>query len=102
MSFIDILCHAADSMLMESMNISLPEPLKEFVDEQIASGRYSSASEYIRELIRDDEKRKAEARLEALLLEGLGSEEGELTRDDWTAIRKEARQRLAANKKRRR
>jgi antitoxin ParD1/3/4 len=85
-------------MLMESMNISLPEPLKEFVDEQIASGRYSSASEYIR----DDEKRKAEARLETLLLEGLGSEEAELTRDDWTAIRKEARQRLAANKKRRR
>ena len=57
---------------MQSMNISLPEPLKEFVDGQIASGRYSSASEYVRELIREDEKRKAEERLEALLLEGLG------------------------------
>jgi antitoxin ParD1/3/4 len=86
---------------MESMNISLPEPLKQFVDGQIAAGRYSSASEYIRELIREDEKRKAEERLEALLLEGLqGGEESELTRDDWTAIRKEARTRIAANKKR--
>jgi antitoxin ParD1/3/4 len=38
---------------MQSMNISLPEPLKEFVDGQIASGRYSSASEYVRELLRE-------------------------------------------------
>jgi len=41
-------------------------------------------SEYIRELIHDDEKRKAEQRLEALLLEGLESEERELTRQDLT------------------
>ncbi len=81
------------------MNISLPEPLKRFVDKQIASGRYSSASEYIRELIREDEKRRAEDRLEALLLEGLEGEESELTRDDWAAIRSDARARLAANKK---
>ena len=84
---------------VESMNISLPEPLKQFVDRQIASGRYSTASEYIRELIRDDEKRKAEEQLETLLLEGLQGEKTELTRDDWAAIRKEARARLAANKK---
>ena len=63
---------------MESMNISLPEPLKQFVDGQISSGRYSSASEYVRELIRADEKRKAEEALEAKLLEGLNS----LTDDD--------------------
>src|ERR1700683_3495829 len=75
---------------MQSMNISLPEPLKQFVDGQIAAGRYSSASEYIRELIREDEKRKAEERLEALLLEGLKGKESEMTRDDWAAIRKDA------------
>ena len=34
---------------MQTMNISLPEPLKDFVDRQIAAGRYSSASEYLRE-----------------------------------------------------
>jgi antitoxin ParD1/3/4 len=86
---------------MESMNISLPEPLRQFVEGQIASGRYSSASEYIRELIREDEKRKAEQRLEALLLEGLQGEEAELTPGDWAAIRREARARLAMGMKRR-
>ena len=75
---------------MESMNISLPEPLKEFVDGQIAEGRYSSASEYVRELIREDEKRKAEQRLEALLLEGLSGDESKLTRKDFADIRAEA------------
>lgn len=75
---------------MQTMNISLPDPLKEFVDDQIAEGRYSSVSEYIRALIRDDEKRKAEQRLEALLLEGLDSEESELTRTDFDDIRQAA------------
>jgi antitoxin ParD1/3/4 len=84
---------------MQSMNISLPDPLKQFVDGQISTGRYSSASEYIRELIREDEKRKAEERLEALLLEGLQGEETELTRADWDAIRKKAREQLKARKK---
>jgi antitoxin ParD1/3/4 len=85
---------------MDSMNISLPEPLKQFVDGQIASGRYSSASEYVRELIRDDEKRKTQERLEALLLEGLQGEERELTRDDWARIRDQAIAQVQARKKR--
>ena len=84
---------------MQSMNISLPEPMKEFVDGQIAQGRYSSASEYVRELIRADEKRKAEAQLEAKLLEGLNSPESELTAADWRHIRKEALAKLEARKK---
>ena len=75
---------------MQSMNISLPEPLKQFVDGQIAQGRYSSVSEYVRELIRADEKRKAEEQLETLLLEGLQGEEAAFTREDWQAIRQEA------------
>ena len=86
---------------MESMNISLPEPLKQFVDGQISSGRYSSVSEYVRELIRADEKRKAEEQLGAKLLEGLNSAESELTPADWSALRKEALSRLEARKKQR-
>ena len=84
---------------MQSMNISLPEPLKEFVDGQIAAGRYSSASEYVRELIREDEKRKAEERLEALLLEGLEGEETAMTSADWKDIRKEALAQVKARRK---
>jgi antitoxin ParD1/3/4 len=84
---------------MQSMNISLPEPLKEFVDGQIAEGRYSSASEYVRELIRADEKRKAEDRLEALLLDGLSGDETKLTRKDFAEIRAEALAQVQARKK---
>jgi antitoxin ParD1/3/4 len=74
---------------MQTMNISLPDPLKGFVEHQIAGGRYSSVSEYIRELIRDDEKRKSQERLEQMLLEGLAGESTEMTRQDWNDIRTE-------------
>ena len=84
---------------MQSMNISLPEPLKDFVDGQIATGRYSSASEYVRELIREDERRKAQERLEGLLLEGLQGQETELTRQELSDIRKEALAQIQARKK---
>ena len=84
---------------MQSMNISLPDPLKQFVGGQISTGRYNTASEYVRELIRADEKRKAEAQLEAKLLEGLNSAESELTAADWSAIRKEALAKVEARKK---
>ncbi len=75
---------------MQTMNISLPDPLRDFVEHQIADGRYSSVSEYIRELIRDDEKRKSQERLEQMLLEALSGESSEMTRQDWSDIRSEA------------
>ncbi len=58
---------------METMNIALPESMKHFVQERVTEGGYSSVSEYIRELIRADQKRNAEARIDTLLLEGLDS-----------------------------
>ena len=84
---------------MESMNISLPEPLKQFVDGQISTGRYSSASEYVRELIRSDEKRKAQEQLEAKLLKGQNGAETKLTSADWRAIRQQAVARVQARSK---
>lgn len=73
------------------MNVSLPDQLKDFVDDQVSSGRYSSVSEYVRDLIRDDEKRKAQEKLEALLIEGIQSGEATvMTRQDWNDIRTEA------------
>ena len=83
---------------MQSMNISLPEPLKQFVELQIASGRYSSVSEYVRELIREDEKRRAESRVEALLLRGIESPASEWTQADVDHIKDAVRQRLAAKR----
>ena len=56
---------------MSTINISLPEILKSFVDEQVATRGYGTSSEYVRELIRKDQER---TRLRNLLLEGAGSE----------------------------
>ncbi len=72
---------------MQTMNISLPEPMKEFVDEQVTAGHYSSVSEYVRELIRVDEKRKAQERLEVMLREGLNSPASEMTKKDWDELK---------------
>lgn len=83
---------------MNTMNISLPDVLKEFVDQQVVSGRYSSASEYVRELIREDEKRKDQERLEAMLLEGLNSEAAEMRADDWEEIRRKGLARIRSRK----
>ena len=52
------------------MNISLPEALKSFVDDQVGARGYSTSSEYVRELIRKDQDRQ---RLRGLLLEGAES-----------------------------
>ncbi len=58
---------------MDTMNVALPEAMKLFVQEQVSEGGYSSVGEYIRELIRADQERKTEERIDALLLEGLDS-----------------------------
>jgi antitoxin ParD1/3/4 len=55
---------------MSTMNISLPESLKTFVDEQVAGGSYGTSSEYVRELIRRDQDRQ---HLRQLLLDGAAS-----------------------------
>jgi antitoxin ParD1/3/4 len=55
---------------MSTMNISLPDQLKSFVDEQVAERGYGTSSEYIRELIRADQDRQ---RLRKLLLDGAAS-----------------------------
>ena len=54
---------------MATMNVSLPDDLKSFVDEQVA-GRYSTSSEFIRELIRREQDKQ---KLRDLLLEGANS-----------------------------
>ena len=58
---------------METMNIALPESLKQFVQTRVDEGRYDSVSEYVRELIRADQRREAEERIDDLLKEGLES-----------------------------
>jgi len=53
------------------ITISLPETMMEFIDAEVSEGGFDSASDYIRRLVREAQKRKAREELEKLLLEGL-------------------------------
>jgi antitoxin ParD1/3/4 len=64
------ICQTIQSCVMSTMNISLPEALKSFVDEQVSQRGYGTSSEYVRELIRKDQDR---LQLRELLLAGAGS-----------------------------
>jgi antitoxin ParD1/3/4 len=72
-----------------SLNISLPESLRAYIEGEVSRGGYSTPSEYVRELVRADQKRKSEDHLEALLLKGLRSgKPTAMTKKDWTELRK--------------
>jgi antitoxin ParD1/3/4 len=76
---------AKDLAMPATMNISLPEPLKRFVDQQVRDGGFSGTSDYVRELIRKD---RDVAKLRALLLEGASSPVvGEFESDYFATLR---------------
>jgi len=59
---------------MATMNVSLPDPMKEWVEAQAATGRYANASDYVRDLIRKDQERADKiAAMQKLVDEGLAS-----------------------------
>jgi len=81
---------------MASLHVSLSDEMRSFVDQQVQGGAYHNHSEYVRDLIRHDQERKARERVDALLLEGLASGEPKaLTSEDWQEIREEVRARTA-------
>ena len=83
-------------MATTTMNISLPDSMRVFVEETLTDDGYGSASEYVRDLIRADQKRRNEKRLETLLLERLRSGDDEtFSMDD---VRAEMRRRIKAKK----
>jgi antitoxin ParD1/3/4 len=68
-------------MPMTSLNVSLPDPLKAYVEDRVASGDFGTPSEFIRTLIRQD-KESRRTRLEGELLEALQSRELVLTAEE--------------------
>jgi antitoxin ParD1/3/4 len=68
-------------MAMTSLNISLPDPLKSYIEERVASGDYGTPSEFVRSLIRQD-KEQRRGRLEAELLEALAGREITVTPEE--------------------
>ena len=59
---------------MATMNVSLPDPMKDWVEAQTRTGRYSNASDYVRDLIRRDQERATKREeLQRLITEGIES-----------------------------
>jgi antitoxin ParD1/3/4 len=85
---------------MSTVNISLPESMKAYIDEQVATGGYGTVSEFFRDLIRQDQKRKAKESLETLLLEGLESGASTpMSAQDWKDIRLAVQGKIAQQQK---
>jgi antitoxin ParD1/3/4 len=84
---------------MTSVTISLPESLKEFIDVEVHTKGYGNVSEYVRGLLRAQQASAADARLEALLLDGLTSgEDIALTPGFWRELKADAAQILTKRK----
>lgn len=76
---------------MTTLSISLPDSLKEFIDREVEAKGYGNVSEYVRGLLRDAQANEADARLEALLLEGLiKGKEIPLSPGFWSELRRDA------------
>jgi antitoxin ParD1/3/4 len=73
---------------LATMNISLPAALRTQLEKKLARHAYSSASEYVRELVRRDLQREAIEKVDAMLLEGLNSGPATpMTEGDWQDLR---------------
>jgi antitoxin ParD1/3/4 len=70
---------------MAQMDVSIPDRLKQWAEQRVAEGRYSSTSDYVRDLIRRDEEAGTRelARLRAAIEEGLASGEAVEMTEDW-------------------
>lgn len=85
---------------METLHILLPAPLSIFVEERIRAEGYADVNEYFRALILAEQRRKAQEKLEGLLVEGLNSGPAEpLTKADFEEVKRTVRERLAASGK---
>ncbi|NTI76440.1 type II toxin-antitoxin system ParD family antitoxin [Rhizobium rhizogenes] len=68
---------------MATMNVSLPDPMKDWVEAQAKTGRYSNASDYVRDLIRRDQVRSDKiAAMQRFVDDGLKSGVGGRSKDE--------------------
>ena len=86
-------------MATEALNVSLPEQLRGFVDAQVSGGSYGSASEFIRELLRNEQRRLAKDNLTAFIQAGLNSGDAQAwTPERFESLRQSVRESRAAKK----
>ncbi|EKD26156.1 MAG: hypothetical protein ACD_79C01334G0002 [uncultured bacterium] len=85
---------------MTTLNISLPNTMRKFIDHRLKKDGFSTASEYIRQLIRKAQKETQEEELEFLLLKGTESgESSPMTSEDWKNIRNTVKNRISKKAK---
>jgi len=80
---------------MTTLSISLPDSLKDFVEEQAALGGFSTPSDYVRFLLREAQDRRDRADLEGKLLAALGAEAAEMGPADWDQMRERIKRKAA-------
>jgi len=78
---------------MTTLNISLPESTKAFLEEQARDHGFRDVNEYVREVLRSLQKRKARAELETALHEGLDTPVIRMTEQNWQDLENELRRR---------
>ena len=75
---------------MDNTLTALPEPIRQYIDQQVASGAYVSQIDYICQLVRDAQRRKAKDALKAKVFDNLqNSDVSEMTAEDWAEIRRD-------------
>ncbi|MFT3882950.1 MAG: type II toxin-antitoxin system ParD family antitoxin [Gemmatales bacterium] len=85
---------------MDALNVSLPKAMKEYVQERVKTGGYGNTSEYVRDLIRAEQKQRAKAELEALIMEGINSGPAHEVNDEfWAGLKERVTQRTKQRKK---
>jgi antitoxin ParD1/3/4 len=86
---------------MTKVQVSLPEPLKQFIDGLIAEGAFKDPSDYVQTLVDRDRQAREKARIEARLIEGLDSGPSTpVTPEDWDEIEREGQRLIAVRKAR--
>ncbi len=93
-----IVCYA--SFMRSTMNVSLPQDLKLWVDEQVKTGGYGTASEFLRDMLRRARERKLHRQIDTMLVEAVESG-AKIAMDDadWASIRNAARASVGKSKR---
>lgn len=85
-----------------ALNISLPEATRSWVEDQVRKHGYGTVSEYIRQLLRDEQKRQLREEVDHNLLDALDSGDASpLTRKDWQDIERQGLKKARTKKTRR-
>ena len=84
----------------DSLNISLPEPLRAWVERQVSRRGYRDASEYLLDLLRHEQLQEVRDRVDAKLLEGLDSGPATaMTPQDWQEVREQGARQVGRRRK---